>query len=795
MNVPSDLAARERREHTEGLSPLRSLRSFVAIVFLAVFSSVALADDVITNVMSPVVSYQYPDDFSSQALTNGGISSPIVSYQYFEWPGDDVLELLSSPRVSYFYQIGSEPLPLVLHGRVTDTLGVGISSAAISATVGLTPAAQTTTDASGNYALPALGAGVYALAASASGHARSARAVTLSAATATQNFQLTALPTAPILTQTDRQPPTVFTQPPVGPMGSTLKVFDGAQFVAITAGNTPPSDRMTIVMTHGWNSNPDVWATNMVAQLRAKGVNANMANIVAWDWRTAAGAAIPEERTPSQGVALGQALQSEAALGAGYSQKIHFIGHSLGTLVNAAAANFLHGDRTAQQAVSATPWSPTRTHLTLLDAAELAAGLEVLPIGSLFALFNGISVSVGGSTDLIGGYDNVLLGWKPALPVRRKWADNYVSLVGLYQPDAVNVYLDKAKLIFDLNPIETLIKRHAYSFQWYGLTVASPSGCTLGFQRSHEARQAGLSAFDFPPSSSDFPPGVAYLQPLLATDPLTLTLAPPFTRAFGIGQRWVVRGAAGVVEVAGDVTAQVMDGAQAAGQWISSGFDYVGDVAAQSGQAVVNLYNSPVLRLLLRTQGILLPSPMALRDGTFTLSAAGAGDSPSPPMAWLPIQFPANATAMAFDFMVEGNPMDDVMVCGIGTNNLFSLEAKYIPTNTISASRLIDVSAWAGRTNELFFGFMGGTSSNATLVIENIRFYSLAEPRLEIFVSGSTSLLSWSLTAGGYVVETTPRLDLPAWEALTNAPAISADRYVLTNSWSDQTRFFRLRAR
>lgn len=64
-------------------------------------------------------------------------------------------------------------------------------------------------------------------------------------------------------------------------------------------------------------------------------------------------------------------------LGAGYSQEIHFIGHSLGTLVNAAAANFLHGDRTAQQAVSATLWSPTRTHLTLLDAAESAAGLEV----------------------------------------------------------------------------------------------------------------------------------------------------------------------------------------------------------------------------------------------------------------------------------------------------------------------------------------------------------------------------------------------------------------------------------
>jgi len=166
-----------------------------------------------------------------------------------------------------------------------------------------------------------------------------------------------------------------------------------------------------------------------------------------------------------------------------------------------------------------------------------------------------------------------------------------------------------------------------------------------------------------------------------------------------------------------------------------------------------------------------------------------------PPMAWLPIQFPANATAMAFDFTVEGNPFDDVLVCGIGTNNLLSLEAKYIPTNTISASRLIDVSAWAGTTNELFFGFLGETSTNATLTIENIRFYSLAQPRLEISTSGSVNLLSWPLTAGGYVVETTPSLTSPTWEIATNAPVISADLYVLTNSWSDQSRFFRLRQR
>ena len=208
---------------------------------------------------------------------------------------------------------------------------------------------------------------------------------------------------------------------------------------------------------------------------------------------------------------------------------------------------------------------------------------------------------------------------------------------------------------------------------------------------------------------------------------------------------------------------------------------------------VMDLSASPVVRLWLRTKGIFLPSPLSLRNGTVAFNPASA--SAPQPMAWLPIAVPANATAMAFDFAVEGDPVDDALVCGIGTNNLFSLEAKYIPTNSMSASRLMDVSAWAGTTNELFFGFLGGTSTNATLVIENIRFYSVEAPRLEIVQGGSTALLNWSSTAGGYIVETTPTLSSPAWEALTNAPTISGDRYILTNSWGDEARFFRLRQR
>ena len=57
----------------------------------------------------------------------------------------------------------------------------------------------------------------------------------------------------------------------------------------------------------------------------------------------------------------------------------------------------------------------------------------------------------------------------------------------------------------------------------------------------------------------------------------------------------------------------------------------------------------------------------------------------------------------------------------------------------MSASRLIDVSAWAGTTNELFFGFLGGTSTNATLTIENIRdsMVTLVVPRLRSDAAGA----------------------------------------------------------
>jgi len=781
--------------------PGRSL-ALLALVFVVAIS--ARADDAITNVMSPIVSFQFPqdldsealtngglispivsfqfpDDFGSQALTNGGIMSAIVSYQYFEWPGDDVLGLRVSPRVSYFYP-GNDGPQIVLQGRVTGTGGSPLASATISVAFGSLPVTGTTSDVSGNYSVP-LGAGAYAVTVRASGYAESSRVLTLSAGTAPQNFQLAALPTTPTQQAVARSPTVTYTS---GPMGSSLKVFDGTQFVPITAGNTPPADRMTIVLTHGWilevfgsplADGIDGWPTTMAAQLRANGITAAAANIVGWDWKSAAtGTFPPENNGPPQGVALGQALQS--VLGSGYANNIHFAGHSLGALVNAAAANYLHGDRTAQQLVSPTPWSPARTHITLFDHAEVSR------VASAQVLFDGLTLNLDNPTAVLKYAAKTLQGWKPSMPVQSAWADNYISLVGFYLPNTLNVALQKAEGYAGIQ----FWQAHSYPMTWYDLSIASPTTTPLGFKRSFEYAQLPGVNLPFPPSEAELPLGDAYHQKPGSSDQLALEPLPPqnffqlIVPLFGNGADAIVQGVVGTIQVAGEVASEIRDAAAQAREWVAQGFDYVGNAALQGGQSLVNLYNSAVLRLRLHTRS---PTPRLAKS-----NGAVAG---SPPMAWLPIQFPANATAMAFDFTVEGDPADDVLVCGIGTNDLFSLEAKYIPTNAMSASRLIDVSAWAGTTNELFFGFMGGTSTNATLIIENIRFYSLAQPRLEIAVSGNATSLSWPLTAGGYVVETTPSLTSPNWETATNAPLISADRYVLTNSWSDQSRFFRLK--
>ena len=277
---------------TNGTGRARCLYSAVGVlnVLLALIATLSVhADEPITNVMSSVVSYQYPEDFSSAVLTNGGAMSAMVSYQYLEWPGDDVLGLVSSRTASYFY--GGTQMTVVVTNRVpTDS-------------------------------------------------------------------ETTALNLFP------------------RPTPSQLKAFDGALFTTNAVASLDPN-RMTVVLTHGWNSSPNEWATNMAAWIRS-GI-ATTPNIVAWDWSILASNATdnpgtPAAQTQDQGAALAEALLVN--LGPDYAQPIHFIGHSLGTLVNARAANYLHGDQLANEDVSPAPWAATNTQMTLFDEASYATGV------------------------------------------------------------------------------------------------------------------------------------------------------------------------------------------------------------------------------------------------------------------------------------------------------------------------------------------------------------------------------------------------------------------------------------
>lgn len=745
-----------------------------------------LHGDTNTTVGSAIVSYQYQDELDGNTDTTVG--SPIVSYQFYEWSTNVVYYTESSASVSYFYQIGAGTTRIVLQGTVTDLLGTGIPGVIVMASVFQSIVAQTTTDMNGHYALPALESGVYVLQVSETAHASAARALTLSSSTAQQNFQLAMLSSAPPVSQTVRQPSDAYTKPPDGPMGSTLKVFDGIHFVPITAGNVPSANVMTIVLTHGWvqslpdpevlNEPFDLWPTDTAAKMLAQGITPGVANILAWDWRYAAEdpnviPAYAVERIGEQGRALGLALTT--LMGPNYSRNLHFIGHSLGSLVNAAAVNYLHGDRSgnARQPTSSTPWSNAQTHMTVLDQASIAEHL--------------------GATRLETGFSANLLDalnqseappWESPLPIRFTWADNYKSLVSLPTlSGAVNARLQKSP--------SSLEAKHHYPIDWYDMSIGNPlNGANpLGFSQSYEyALSIGLPSSVFPPST--FAPGTLFSQSS-DSDPLALALAFTPQQTTLILADNIVRGVNGTITAIGNVGAAVVRDAQASGQSIVHGFNNAVAMAQQGLQSVVNIYSSGVLSLSLST-GVGLFSQQVQNNAIDTMDVGASTNTAA--MAWLPIEIPSDALAMVFDFTVLGDPMDDVIICGINDTNLFSLAASDVPTNTVLSSRFLNMSAWRGQQVQLFLGLMGGTSSNAVLQVDNIRFYSMQLPCLNVSRDGGSTALSWPSTVGGVMVEGATSLSSTNWEAITNAPVLMEDGYSVTNIWSDPVRFFRLRS-
>jgi sugar lactone lactonase YvrE/pimeloyl-ACP methyl ester carboxylesterase len=555
-----------------------------------------------------------------------------------------------------------------------------------------------------------------------------------------------------LLQQTNRQPTVAEIGQSTVDTNSQLQVYAKGRFQPSVGLDT---NRMTIVLTHGWNSAPTNWPAQMAA-LFVLGGRTPAPNIVAWNWQKDAASDllhiyVPVGNIPKQGDALGKELLRQ--LGPNYSQPIHFIGHSFGTLVNARAADYLHGDGPRTPAKGANAFLPANTQMTLFDEAELAPDSINAVLTATVAMITGVPVPV-----------NLFYG--SAMPKQSRWADNYVSAVGLLHPDAANVIFMNG--LPGLEPdfsawSKAVTAFHGYPCGWYGLTVPVGSASWMGDQWSFE--QSGFASA--PTTNSVFlqTAGVSPMD-LTPTDMQTADMVL-FSR---FGDEAVSLGIAATASM-GEPVVQVY-----------------GQVLGSVGADLSSLY------MLLQTRpggGLLGPKGL---PPIFPKGGGGGGGTNAPACAWIPLAVPSNAVSMSFDFMLQGDGQDDSFAVAVNGTNVLSLAMSLIQTNVTMSSGLIGVSPWAGQAVELFLGIVGGTSTNASLTAGAITFYGVAPPSLQAQASGSNLVVTWPVSADGYALETSTSLTgTNSWALVTNVPAIVYSRYTVTNALSAGSRFYRLK--
>ncbi len=663
-----------------------------------------------------------------------------------------------------------------LSGRVTDVTGAPLAGASVLAlqdTVAVTARA----DATGHYALPALEPGTWEIWVSLSGYRTWVQpGVTLAPGQALAlDFALAPVLTLPPATPVDRPVPASQQTTIVTPSTDALMVFNGTAFAS-----GGPVDRTlpTVIFTHGWNAGPNDpggWPLTMAAQMTSAGVKANL---LAWDWHQ--DAATPEpvsamSRTRLQGQALGQALA--ATLDNPYAGTLHFIGHSLGTLVNAVAANYLH--ETVQ------PNFPfDHTQMTLLDDAGAAT-----TAGQVITFNYSVSGMPGSIASQV-----VQAGYVSPVPDDFAWMDNYISLVGAYHPEAVNVYLPKSPFLAAAPTI------HAYACTWYSDSISTAGTQALMGERYGFERTGWPGQF---PTPVPFPRGTSLSQDPNSGNELDLV------RLGSDAERQLVER-----QIRSYIpSATVLWG-------VDTGVDWAGAQLQQAGNAVTTWAESVFHSTPAATPtppdfsltpgaatGAFLPvSPqfdLSVAGSTPPLRAAdGAGHAPKdggvtngPPCVWLTLSLPSGARGMSFDFtLTGGDTNDDYLAFGINGTNQFALETRFMAPGRPTSSGWIDVSAYAGRLVEFFFGLLGGTSTNVAVTVDGLRFYQVEAPSLEVQTSGDSVVITWPLSAGGYLLETSDNLAaMTSWVTVTNPPAIAGFQNAVTIDVSAGSRFFRLR--
>ena len=815
---------------------------------------------------SPVVSYLFQEPLSNDILYSPPVSyvfqdtvaidavhSPVVSYLFEEALPTDVLTSFSSAPVHYFFNVGAGTTPLIVRGKVVDSSGHPLAGVTVTASILNVALGSAVTAADGSYELPSLPSGVYHFAARCPSFVSDRRVVGLASSTAHQNFLLSPMPDPPPEKGTARKP-TPSEIPPVGPEGSQLMVFDAnvGQFTSNVA--LLDTNKMTVVLTHGWipcwdSGGINDWPANFAKMLSYKvdAISTNKpVNIVGWDWGIAAKSCLPPaEKTSEQGAGLGRTLH--IALGSNYVGNIHFIGHSLGTLVNASAATYLQGKSIGGAKGAVPAWPTNQMQMTLFDEAEIAtfAGKRAIFAGGITILETG-SILAGVAEDAAVGLAN----YKSPLPPSFLWAENYMSLVGLSHSKAVNVALQRGfsfsrkdldavlNASHDLNTVliatlitanefdaaldvaletspalytalkDAILAAHGYPMDWYGPTIGSPTLSSLGFTNSFEA--SVLLGSEFPRPGEDFAPGAIWHQvaspagehqleratglselPYILHLPQVLSdvvegAGAAIGQGVAIGEHVVVSTVGGL-EKAGNVAVNVIEtGAVTVASGVNAVVNNAENSIENAFDGVVDISSHAMLSLILSSSSSSTPRNRIAKD------TGSGGGSNTPPYVWFPVFIPSDAAGMTFDYTLAGDPANDQLAVGLNGTNVFSLALQFEQTNVMSVSRLIDVSANAGTTNEFFFGITGSSSTNCTVNIRNIRFYTLQPPALAVDNSSGVSVISWPSSANGYALESTTNLIASNWTTITNPPVLFAGRFSLTIATTDVTRFFRL---
>lgn len=150
---------------------------------------------------------------------------------------------------------------------------------------------------------------------------------------------------------------------------------------------------------------------------------------------------------------------------------------------------------------------------------------------------------------------------------------------------------------------------------------------------------------------------------------------------------------------------------------------------------------------------------------------------------------------MAFDFTVTGDPVDDRIACAVNGQSVFALAAKFISEGEPMSTDMIDVSAFAGQSVEVFFGLAGGTSTNCELAIDGLRFVTVPTPKVAVGVAAGTASVKWPAAASGWTLESSDTLGTGSWQPVPLGAGLTLDSGVATllDPISSLTKFYRLR--